>query len=100
MSWDGVDRRQFSREDQIANLDMTWQDAWYSMRRELAAVERELTELLDPETGRFTLLERDIKSILKLSEQFKGAIRLLTMMGGLFALVVTSWDTLKSWFGK
>jgi regulation of enolase protein 1 (concanavalin A-like superfamily) len=57
MVWDGVDRRSRVRDEH--DLDFTWQDAFYSMRRDIAShLEKEDTNAADIAT-----IKADLKSI-------------------------------------
>jgi hypothetical protein len=102
MSWDGIERRTKPRHEEQYDLDMTWQNAFYSMRREIHAhIERnEAVERLH--AGRYLALDAKIDELMMVKEQFTGAFRVVAWLGAgalsLLSFVITFWDKIVEFF--
>jgi hypothetical protein len=80
MTWEDADRRLPPvRGDDHLDLDMTWQESVRALHE------------------RISHLETHMEEIIGLLHQTKGGFRVLMTIGGLLTIVVSSWETLKSW---
>jgi hypothetical protein len=112
MTWAGEERRSRVRDEH--DLDFTWQDAFYSMRREISThlgkedsnaadistIKADLKSIFDPDYGRFTRLEKNVEKLLDQSATAKGSLRTAGFLGsGLFAIAI-SWDSIVGFLHK
>ena len=103
-SWAGEERRSRPRSGDKYDLDMTWQDAWYSMRREIRSHIDQADEQKERHEAQFAALDAKMDDILILKTQVAMVIRVFSWLGAgvlsVLAFVFNFWDQIVSFFHK
>jgi hypothetical protein len=103
MTWDGMNDRR-SRPRDKNDLDFTWQDAFFSMRREFHEHVAHNAEQERVRLEHYEKLDAKMDDMLIIKNQITGGVRVIALLGaGLLSVIsflATFWDQIMSFGHK